>query len=100
MLLLSCCSFRPGWGGGRGTVVITGMQGEPAAAEASRMLQEPGGAMCSPGKVVPGSRDPGSGRLHRLPWWGGVDSDLCPHTAFLVAAAAALVFHARLWGPS
>ena len=30
---------------------------------------------------------------------GGVDSDLCLHTAFLVAAAAALAFHARLWCP-
>ena len=39
-------------------------------------------------------------------WWvaqaprrGGVDSDLCLHTGFLVATAAALGFHARLWGP-
>ena len=31
---------------------------------------------------------------------GGVDSDLCLHTGFLVAAAAVLAFHARLWGPS
>ena len=37
-------------------------------------------------------------------WWAaqapvreGVVSDLCLHTGFLVAAAAALVFHARLW---
>ena len=48
--------------------------------------------MCSPGEVVPGSRDPGSGR-------GVVDSNLCLHTGFLVAAAAALVSHARLWSP-
>ena len=39
-------------------------------------------------------------------WWaaqapgmGGVESDLCSHTGFLVAAAAALASHARLWGP-
>ena len=39
------------------------------------------------------------------PWWaaqapgrGGVESDLCSHTGFLVAAAAALASHARLWG--
>ena len=25
--------------------------------------------MCSPGEVVPGSRDPVSGRLHRVPGW-------------------------------
>ena len=37
-------------------------------------------------------------------WWavqaprrGGVDSDVCLHTGFLVAAAVALVFPARLW---
>ena len=39
-------------------------------------------------------------------WWaapapgrGGVESDLCSHTGFLVAAAAALASHARLWRP-
>ena len=39
-------------------------------------------------------------------WWaaqapgrGGVASDLCSHTGFLVAAAAALASHACLWGP-
>ena len=39
-------------------------------------------------------------------WWaaqaprrGSADSDLCLHTGFLVVAAAALVSHARLWGP-
>ena len=39
-------------------------------------------------------------------WWaaeatrrGGVDSDLCLSTGFLVAAAAALAFHASLWCP-
>ena len=39
-------------------------------------------------------------------WWaalalrrGDVDSDLCLHTGFLVAAAAALVFHAHLLCP-
>ena len=29
---------------------------------------------------------------------GGVESDLCSHTGFLVAAAAALASQARLWG--
>ena len=54
--------------------------------------------MCSPGEFVPGSRDPGSGVLHRL--LGGVGSILCLHTGFLLAAAAALAFHACLWGLS
>ena len=30
---------------------------------------------------------------------GGVDCDLCLHTGFLVAAAAALASQAHLWGP-
>ena len=53
--------------------------------------------MRSPGEVVPGSRDPG--RAAQAPGRGGVGSDLGLHTGFLVATAAALVFHARLWGP-
>ena len=39
-------------------------------------------------------------------WWaaqalgrGGVDSDLCFYTGFLVSVAAALASHAHLWGP-
>ena len=55
--------------------------------------------MSSPGEVVPGCQDLGSGMLHRF-LWGVVDSDLCLHTGFLVAAVAALMFHARLWGLS
>ena len=55
--------------------------------------------MCSPEEVVPGSQNSGSSILQRLRG-GGVDSDLCLHTGLLVAAAAALVVHARLWGPS
>ena len=53
--------------------------------------------MCSPGVFVPGSWGCGSGVLHWLPG-GSVVSDLCLHTVFLVAAAAA--FHACLWGLS
>ena len=33
----------------------------------------------------------------QAPRRGGVDSDLCLHTGFLVAAAAAFVFHVPLW---
>ena len=37
--------------------------------------------MCSPGEVFPGSRDPGSGRLHSLPGRGGMwIVTLCLHT--------------------
>ena len=38
-------------------------------------------------------------RAALTPGRGGVESDLCSHTGFLVAAAAALASHARLWGP-
>ena len=38
-------------------------------------------------------------RAAPAPRRGGVESDLCSHTGFLVAAAAALASHARLWGP-
>ena len=37
-------------------------------------------------------------RAAQAPVRGGVESDLCSHTGFLVAAAAALAFHAHLWG--
>ena len=43
------------------------MQGEPVAAETGVTLHQPEVCMCSPREVVPGSWDPGSGRLHRLP---------------------------------
>ena len=43
------------------------MWGEPLATEASVTLHQPKRAMLSPREVVPGSRDPGSGGLHRLP---------------------------------
>ena len=43
------------------------VQGEPAAAEAGVTLQQPEARRAFPGEVVPGSRDSGSGGLHRLP---------------------------------
>ena len=43
------------------------MRGEPAAEEASMMLQPPEVHHVFSWEVVPGSQDPGSGRLHRLP---------------------------------
>ena len=74
------------------------MQGEPAAAEAGVMLQQPEAHRAfSEGSCpwIMGSRQ----------WWaaqapvrGSVDSDLCLHTGFLLVAAA-LASHARLWGP-
>ena len=43
------------------------MRGKPAAAEARRCCTSLRRAVCSTREVVPGSRDPGSGGLHRLP---------------------------------
>ena len=43
------------------------MRGEPAAAEASVTFQQPEAHCVFSREVVPGSRDPGSGALHRLP---------------------------------
>ena len=88
-------SLRPGKGQDTGY----GIQGEPAAAETSITLHQPEAHLVF---------SQGSGPWITGPWqwWaaqacgrGGVDSDLCSHTGFLVAAAAALVSHARLWGP-
>ena len=72
------------------------MRGKPAAAEAGVALQQLEVCLCSPGEVVPGSRGPWQWRAAQTPSRGGVDSDLCLHTGFLVAAAA-LAFHVCLW---
>ena len=76
-----------------------GLRGEPAAAEAGVMLHQ-----CDVCHVFFwGSfswiMGPWQWRAAQAPWWGGVESDLFLHTGFLVAAVAALVSHARLWGP-
>ena len=75
------------------------MRGEPAAAEASVTLQQPK-AYCVYSQVsCPWITGPWQWRAAQAPGRGGVDSDLCLHTSFLVAAAAVLAFHARLWCP-
>ena len=75
------------------------MRGEPVAAEASMTLHQPEARRAFSRGSCPWITGPWQ-------WWaaqalgrGGVDSDLCSHTRFLVAAAAALASHARLWGP-
>ena len=86
--------------GGRGRVVIIGMRGKPAAAEASMMLQQPEAHCVFSRGSCPWISGPWQWWAAQAPRRGGVDSDLCLHTGFLVAAAAVLVFHARLWGLS
>ena len=75
------------------------MQSNPAAAEASVTLQQPEARHAFSRGSCPWITGPWQ-------WWaaqatgrGGVDSDLCLHTGFLVVAAAALASHAHLWGP-
>ena len=75
------------------------MRGEPAAAEAGVTLQQPEARRAfSRGSCL---RITGAWpwRAAQAPGRGGVESDLCSHTGFLVVAAAALASHARLWGP-
>ena len=73
------------------------MLGEPAAAEGSVKLQQPEVFCVFSRGSCPWIMAPWQ-------WWaaqaarrGGLYSDLCLHTGFLVAAAAALAFHAHLW---
>ena len=73
------------------------MRGEPAAAEASVTLQQPEALRVFSRESCPWITGPWQWRAAQAPGRGGVDSDLCLHTGFLVAAAAALAFHAHLW---
>ena len=72
------------------------MQGEPAAAEASMTLQQPEVRSMFSWGSCPWITGLWQWRAAQAPGKGGVDSDLCLHTGFLVAAGAALAFHARL----
>ena len=73
------------------------MRGEPALAEASVALQQPEVHHVFSLGSCPWIMGPWQWRAAQAPGRGGVDSDLCLHTGFLVAAAAALSSHACLW---
>ena len=85
---------------GRGTVVITGMWGEPAVAEASVTFQQPEACRVFSQGSCPWISGPWQWQAAQAPGGGGVGSDLCLHTGFLVAAMAVFALHARLCGPS
>ena len=101
-------SGRPGlqeqllWGlwvtqaGGREGYIV---QGELVAAEDSMTLQQPEQRRAFSRGSCPWITGPWQWRAAQAPRKGGVESDLCLHTGFLVVAAAALASHARLWGP-
>ena len=75
------------------------MGGEPVAAEAGVTLQQPEARRAFSWGSCPWITVCWQWRAAPAPRRGGVDCDLCFHTGFLVAAAAALASHARLWGP-
>ena len=74
------------------------MRGEPAAAVAGMTLQQPEARHAFFGGSCPRITGAWQWRAAQAPRRGGVESDLCSHTGFLVAAVAALASHARLWG--
>ena len=78
-------------------MVIIGMRGEPVAAEASMTLQQPEARRVFSQGSCPWITGAWQWQAAQSPGRGGVDSDLCLHSGFLVAVAAALAFHARLW---
>ena len=75
------------------------MRGEPATAEAGVTLQQCESCCVFSQGSCPWITGPWQWWAAQPPRRGGVDSDLCSHTGFLVAAAAALAFHACLWCP-
>ena len=75
------------------------MRSEPAAAEAGVTLHPPEARRAFSRGSCPWITGPWRWWAAQAPGRGGVESDLCSHTGFLVAAAAALASQARLWGP-
>ena len=75
------------------------MWGEPAMVEAGVTLKQPGSCPVFSWGSCPWITGPLQWWASQAPGRGGVDSDLCLHTGFLLAAAGDLIFHARLWGP-
>ena len=74
------------------------MRGEPVVAEPGVTLQQPEARRVFSWGSCPWITGPRKWRAAPPPGRGGVDSDLCSHTGFLVAAAAALAPRACLWG--
>ena len=75
------------------------MWNKPAAAEAGVTLQQPEARRAFSRGSCPQITGPWQWWAALAPGRGGVESDLCSHTGFLVVAAAAPASHARLWGP-
>ena len=74
------------------------MPGEPAEAEVGVMLQQPEARRAFSRGSCPWITGPWQWQASQDPRVC-VNSDLCLYIGFLVAAAAALAFHAHLWCP-
>ena len=75
------------------------MQGELEAAEAGMTLHHPEACCAFSRGNCPWITGPWQWRAAQAPGRGGVESDLCLHTGFLVAAAVALMVQANLGCP-
>ena len=73
--------------------------GEPVSAEPNVTLHQPEARRLFSWGSCPWVTGPWQWQAAQASGRGGVDSDLCLHTGFLVASAAALASHARPWGP-
>ena len=73
------------------------MWGEPVAAEAGVTLHQPDMHRVFSQGSCPWITGPWQWRAAQAPGGRDMDSDLCLHTGFLVAAAAVLAFHTCLW---
>ena len=74
-------------------------RGEPVEAEAGVTLHQPEACHAFSRGSCPWIMGLWQWRAALAPGRGSVDSDLCLHTGFLVAVAAALASHARVWDP-
>ena len=75
------------------------MRGKTVVAEADVTLQQPEARRAFSRGSCPWILGPWQWRAAQAPGRGGVESDLCLHTGFVVAAVAALASHARLCCP-
>ena len=73
------------------------MRGKPAAAVASMTFHQPEACRVFSRGNCPWIMGPWPWRAAQAPGRGGVDSDLCSHTGFLMAEAATVASHAHIW---